>query len=82
MRTATPSNHEPEIILSVRDVSVSFGDKQILDRLSLDVRRGEILGFVGASGSGTIMPCAFISPKVSSAPSPISSAADARRFFK
>ncbi|MCV0398126.1 MAG: ATP-binding cassette domain-containing protein [Rhizobiaceae bacterium] len=41
-----------EVILSVRDVSVAFGEKVILDRLSLDVRRGEILGFIGPSGSG------------------------------
>lgn len=41
-----------EIVLSARDVSVSFGGKPVLDKLSLDVRRGEILGFVGASGSG------------------------------
>ncbi|TIX73941.1 MAG: ATP-binding cassette domain-containing protein, partial [Mesorhizobium sp.] len=33
-------------------ITVSFGDKVILDRLSLDIRRGEILGFVGASGAG------------------------------
>jgi phospholipid/cholesterol/gamma-HCH transport system ATP-binding protein len=52
MRTAALSKQEPEIVLSARDVSVSFGDKKILDELSLDVRRGEILGFVGASGSG------------------------------
>ena len=52
MPTTNPSSHEPEVILSAQDVSVSFGDKQILDNLSLDVRRGEILGFVGASGSG------------------------------
>ncbi|MFD2238562.1 ABC transporter ATP-binding protein [Aureimonas populi] len=43
---------EPEIIITARDVSVSFGSKQILDGLTLDVRRGEILGFVGASGTG------------------------------
>jgi phospholipid/cholesterol/gamma-HCH transport system ATP-binding protein len=41
-----------EIILSARDVTVAFGDKVILDHLDLDIRRGEILGFVGASGAG------------------------------
>jgi len=41
-----------DIVLSARDVTVSFGSKTILDKLSLDVRRGEILGFVGASGAG------------------------------
>lgn len=41
-----------EIVLSVRDVTVAFGEKVVLDRLSLDVYRGEILGFVGASGTG------------------------------
>ncbi len=43
---------EDDIVLSARDVTVGFGDKIILDGLSLDIRRGEILGFVGASGSG------------------------------
>lgn len=41
-----------EIVLSVRGVEVSFGSKQILHELDLDVYRGEILGFVGASGAG------------------------------
>ncbi|PZN48241.1 MAG: ABC transporter ATP-binding protein [Proteobacteria bacterium] len=41
-----------DIVLSARDVTVAFGDKVILDGLSLSIRRGEILGFVGASGSG------------------------------
>lgn len=51
----TPANHAdaaPEIVLSVRDVTVGFGEKLVLDKLSLDVYRGEILGFVGASGTG------------------------------
>jgi len=39
-------------VLSVRDVTVAFGDNVVLDRLSLDIQRGEILGFVGASGAG------------------------------
>ncbi|TIS17653.1 MAG: ATP-binding cassette domain-containing protein, partial [Mesorhizobium sp.] len=43
---------ESEIVLSVRDVTVAIEDKLILDKLSLDIERGEILGFVGASGAG------------------------------
>lgn len=41
-----------EIVLSVRDIHVQFGDHVVLHDLDLDVRRGEILGFVGASGTG------------------------------
>ncbi|MGP8121951.1 MAG: ABC transporter ATP-binding protein [Xanthobacteraceae bacterium] len=41
-----------EAIIKVRDVSVQFGARRVLDELSLDVDRGEILGFVGASGAG------------------------------
>ena len=41
-----------EVVLSVKDLTVGFGDKLVLDRLNLDIYRGEILGFVGASGAG------------------------------
>ncbi|QPC87958.1 ATP-binding cassette domain-containing protein [Mesorhizobium sp. NBSH29] len=41
-----------EIVLSARDITVAFDDKVVLDNLSLDIYRGEILGFVGASGAG------------------------------
>ncbi len=36
----------------MRDLVVGFGDQTVLDHLSLDVREAEILGVVGASGSG------------------------------
>jgi len=39
-------------VINVHDLVVGFGDRIVLDHLSLDVRRGEILGIVGASGSG------------------------------
>jgi phospholipid/cholesterol/gamma-HCH transport system ATP-binding protein len=41
-----------ENAISVRDLVVGFGERTVLDHLSLDVRRGEILGLVGASGGG------------------------------
>lgn len=39
-------------VLSVRDLTVGFGSNIVLDNLDLDIYRGEILGFVGASGTG------------------------------
>ncbi|MEP4420622.1 MAG: ATP-binding cassette domain-containing protein, partial [Nitratireductor sp.] len=45
-----PAEHE--IVLSARGITVAFGEQVVLEDLSLDVYRGEILGFVGASGSG------------------------------
>jgi phospholipid/cholesterol/gamma-HCH transport system ATP-binding protein len=41
-----------EFAIRVRDLVVGFGRQIVLDHLSLDVRRGEILGLVGASGGG------------------------------
>lgn len=41
-----------DIVIRVRNLSVGFGRRLILEGLDLDVRRGEILGFVGASGAG------------------------------
>jgi phospholipid/cholesterol/gamma-HCH transport system ATP-binding protein len=41
-----------ETVIKVRDLAVGFGDRLVNDGLSLDVYRGEILGVVGASGTG------------------------------
>ncbi|WP_064685396.1 ABC transporter ATP-binding protein [Rhizobium bangladeshense] len=41
-----------DVVLSARNVTVGFGSKVVLDNLNLDIYRGEILGFVGASGTG------------------------------
>ncbi|MDB5632928.1 MAG: transporter related protein [Tardiphaga sp.] len=45
---ATPD----QCAIRVNDLVVGFGKRVVIDHLSLDVRRGEILGLVGASGGG------------------------------
>jgi phospholipid/cholesterol/gamma-HCH transport system ATP-binding protein len=40
------------IAIHVQDLVVGFGERVVIDHLSLDVREGEILGLVGASGGG------------------------------
>lgn len=41
-----------EPTIRVRDCVVGFGDRLVLDHISIDVNAGEILGLVGGSGSG------------------------------
>jgi len=41
-----------DAVIRVRDVVVGFGEVNILKGLTLDVYRGEVLGFVGGSGQG------------------------------
>jgi phospholipid/cholesterol/gamma-HCH transport system ATP-binding protein len=43
---------EPEILISIRGLKNSFGDQIVHEGLDLDLRRGEILGVVGGSGTG------------------------------
>lgn len=44
--------NEKQPILQVDDIVVQFGNNIVLDHLSLSVKAGEILGFVGPSGTG------------------------------
>lgn len=41
-----------ENVISVRHLTKRFGDFTAVDDLSLDVRKGEIFGFLGANGAG------------------------------
>jgi phospholipid/cholesterol/gamma-HCH transport system ATP-binding protein len=41
-----------QVAIHVKDLVVGFRQQTVIDHLSLDVRKGEILGLVGASGGG------------------------------
>jgi ABC-type branched-subunit amino acid transport system ATPase component len=46
-------------LLSVKDVSLSFGGVRALDKVSLELNQGEILGLIGPNGAGktTLFNC-------------------------
>lgn len=50
--SAMPANKPAEAIIQVRDLVNRFGAQAVHEHLDLDVRRGEILGVVGGSGTG------------------------------
>ena len=39
-------------LLAVEDLTITYGDDTVVDRLSFDIDRGEAVGLVGESGSG------------------------------
>ena len=45
-------NKDQEILIQVKNVSKSFGGVKALDKVSLDLYHGEILGIIGPNGSG------------------------------
>ena len=41
-----------DITLSARNLTRSFGNRQVIHNVSLEIRRGEILGLLGHNGAG------------------------------
>ncbi|WP_225333953.1 ABC transporter ATP-binding protein [Halomicrobium urmianum] len=50
--TNAPAESGGDPLLTVEDVSQSFGDVEVLDGLSFDVERGSVVCVVGSNGSG------------------------------
>ncbi|RZM30894.1 MAG: ATP-binding cassette domain-containing protein, partial [Sphingomonas sp.] len=51
-RTTDGDRDDDDFVISVKGLRNSFGEAVIHEALDLDVRRGEILGVVGGSGTG------------------------------
>jgi len=55
-----------ELAIDVRDMTKRFGDRTVVDHIDLQVRRGEIYGFLGPNGSGKTtfirMLCGLLRP--------------------
>lgn len=44
--------NDSEYAITVKDLTKKFGDFTAVDRITFDVRKGEIFGFLGANGAG------------------------------
>jgi phospholipid/cholesterol/gamma-HCH transport system ATP-binding protein len=52
MNTTSPLNTNPDALVALRDVRFGYGERLILDGITLTVPRGKVTALMGASGGG------------------------------
>ncbi|MFO1397486.1 MAG: ABC transporter ATP-binding protein [Burkholderiales bacterium] len=66
MNAACSAAGDDAPVIDVHDLSKTFGDKRVVDHLSMRVARGEIFGFLGPNGSGKTtsirLMCGLLTP--------------------
>src|SRR6218665_133006 len=69
MISKMPSSSQ-DFVIPVAGATKRFGDKTVVDSIALQVRRGEIYGFLGPNGSGKTtfirMLCGLLAPDAGS----------------
>lgn len=52
MNTTSMQSHQGESVIQIHNLTKVFGDFKAVDNISLEVKKGEIFGFLGANGAG------------------------------
>lgn len=52
MNTTSPLNKNPDALVELRDIRFGYGERVILDGISLTIPRGKVTALMGASGGG------------------------------
>lgn len=58
MNTSSSNPHTSDTLVELRDVRFGYGERVILDGISLTVPRGKVTALMGASGGGKPPCCA------------------------
>ncbi|WP_343657147.1 ABC transporter ATP-binding protein [Cupriavidus sp.] len=65
-KTDANGRRNGELVIDVHDLNKHFGDKHVVNNLTMQVARGEIFGFLGPNGSGKTtsirMMCGLLTP--------------------
>ncbi len=44
-----------DVVVSIRNLKMSYGSKEVLKGINLDVNKGEIIGYIGPNGAGKVL---------------------------